>query len=257
MHPNQPPFWSWLSPVLCSLIIYFGRLPAPFVAPASIIVWAQSQWVSLVLQKWFSHECFYISKEKKVVCNNKKRYKKAYLTWIHVAIKHGNKKNEAANIIFPEKTQRINTTVTKRVKSGMWIYLVAFTRNGGCHLLFRKMAETLRAHFGYQYHANTAESYHLHYMPSNNYIFFANFSKSMKNQDLKFHPLAIFGLLDMMNSSDRANGAGPQEIKKKVYILGSGLFRKHLKIYIWTYSWNLTPWPFLAFWRCRMVRIII
>ena len=96
-----------------------------------------------------------------------------------------------------------------------YIYMVAFTRNGGCYPLFRKMAETLRAHFGY--HANTAESYHLHYMPSKNYISFANFSKSMKNQDLKFHPLAIFGLLDMMNGSDRANVAHRKFKKRFIF----------------------------------------
>lgn len=37
----------------------------------------------------------------------------------------------------------------------------------------------------------------------------------MKNQDLKFHPVALFGLLDMMNGSDRANGA---HRKLKIYI---------------------------------------
>lgn len=59
--------------------------------------------------------------------------------------------------------------------------------------------------------------------PTNYITVFTNFSQSMMNQDLKFHP-AIFGLLEMMNGSDHANGAH----RNKKFSLVSGLFRKYL-----------------------------
>lgn len=55
--------------------------------------------------------------------------------------------------------------------------------------------------------------------PTNYITVFTNFSQSMMNQDLKFHP-AIFGLLEMMNGSDRH--------RNKKFSLVSGLFRKYL-----------------------------
>lgn len=50
----------------------------------------------------------------------------------------------------------------------------------------------------------------------------------MMNQDLKFHFLAIFEFLEMMNGLDSTNG--PHRNKMFQY-LGFGIFRKYLRIH--------------------------
>lgn len=51
--------------------------------------------------------------------------------------------------------------------------------------------------------------------------FFATFSESLKNQDLKFHPVSVCGSLENFNGLDCAKGTHKN---KKIDILGFGVF---------------------------------
>ena len=93
------------------------------------------------------------------------------------------------------------------------------------------------------------------YTTSNNPKFFTNFSQSVLNQATKPRPLAVCGLLVMMNGSDLENGTHRNK-KKKKKVLGLWAFLQIPQNLWWLYGWNLTQWSFWDLWRWLTVQII-